>query len=73
MGLAERGALMEMMMRHVAARGITLLFVEHDIDIVFRFADLITVMARGRMFAEGTPAEIAADRAVQDVYLGARH
>jgi len=73
MGLAERGALMEMMMRHVAARGITLLFVEHDIDIVFRFADLITVMARGRTFAEGTPAEIAADRAVQDAYLGARH
>jgi branched-chain amino acid transport system ATP-binding protein len=73
MGLAERGALMEMMMRHVAAREITLLFVEHDIDVVFRFADVITVMVRGRMFVEGTPAEIAADRAVQDVYLGARH
>ncbi len=73
MGLTERRALMEMMIRHVGARGITLLFVEHDIDIVFRFADAITVMARGRMFAEGTPAEIAADRAVQDIYLGARH
>jgi branched-chain amino acid transport system ATP-binding protein len=73
MGLAERGALMEMMVHHVAERDITLLFVEHDIDIVFRFADVITVMARGRMFAEGTPAEIAADRSVQDIYLGARH
>ncbi|MCZ7562925.1 MAG: ABC transporter ATP-binding protein [Burkholderiales bacterium] len=73
MGLAERSALMEMMVRHIAERDITLLFVEHDIDIVFRFADVITVMARGKVFAEGTPAEIAADRAVQDIYLGARH
>jgi branched-chain amino acid transport system ATP-binding protein len=61
---------MEMMVRHTTQRDITLLFVEHDIDIVFRFADRITVMARGRVFAEGTPAEIAADRAVQDIYLG---
>jgi branched-chain amino acid transport system ATP-binding protein len=73
MGLAERSALMEMMVRHIAERDITLLFVEHDIDIVFRFADAITVMARGKVFAEGTPAEIAADRSVQDIYLGARH
>jgi branched-chain amino acid transport system ATP-binding protein len=73
MGLAERAALMEMMVRHIAERDITLLFVEHDIDIVFRFADVITVMARGKVFAEGTPAEIAADRSVQDIYLGARH
>jgi branched-chain amino acid transport system ATP-binding protein len=70
MGLAERRGLMEMMVRHTTQRDITLLFVEHDIDIVFRFADRITVMARGRVLAEGTPAEIAADRAVQDIYLG---
>ena len=70
MGPAERRGLMEMMVRHTTQREITLLFVEHDIDIVFRFADRITVMARGRVFAEGTPAEIAADRAVQDIYLG---
>ena len=73
MGLAERGELMEMMVRHIAKRDITLLFVEHDIDIVFRFADVITVMARGRVFAEGTPAQIAADRCVQDIYLGVGH
>ena len=70
MGLAERRGLMEMMVRHTTQREITLLFVEHDIDIVFRFADRITVMVRGKVFAEGTPAEIAADRSVQDVYLG---
>jgi ABC-type branched-subunit amino acid transport system ATPase component len=34
---------------------------------------VITVMARGRVFAEGTPTQIAADRAVQDIYLGSRH
>jgi branched-chain amino acid transport system ATP-binding protein len=73
MGLAERRGLMEMMVRHTTQREITLLFVEHDIDIVFRFADRITVMARGRVFAEGTPAEIAADRSVQDIYLGTGH
>jgi branched-chain amino acid transport system ATP-binding protein len=70
MGIAERRGLMEMMVRHTTEREITLLFVEHDIDIVFRFADRITVMARGKVFAEGTPAEIAADRSVQDIYLG---
>jgi branched-chain amino acid transport system ATP-binding protein len=70
MGLTERRELMEMMVRHAGEREITLLFVEHDIDMVFRFADRITVMARGRVFAEGTPAEIAADQAVQDIYLG---
>jgi branched-chain amino acid transport system ATP-binding protein len=73
MGIAERRGLMEMMVRHTTEREITLLFVEHDIDIVFRFADRITVMARGKVFAEGTPAEIAADRSVQDVYLGSEH
>jgi len=73
MGLAERSELMEMMVSHIEKRGITLLFVEHDIDIVLRFADTITVMARGRVFAEGTPAEIMAHRGVQDIYLGAAH
>lgn len=73
MGISERTELMEMMVRHIDERRIALLFVEHDIDIVFRFADVITVMARGKVFAEGTPAQIAADRAVQDIYLGSRH
>ena len=73
MGLAERSELMEMMVRHTTQREITLLFVEHDIDIVFRFADRITVMARGKVFAEGTPAEIASHAAVQEIYLGTGH
>lgn len=70
MGLNERRSLIELMVEHAARDQITLLFVEHDIDIVFRFADRITVMSRGKIFAEGTPAEIGANSAVQDIYLG---
>ena len=70
MGVAERRELMALMVKHTTQRDVTLLFVEHDIDIVFRFADRITVMARGKVFAEGSPAEIAANAAVQDIYLG---
>jgi branched-chain amino acid transport system ATP-binding protein len=70
MGLNERRSLMELMVEHAGRDKITLLFVEHDIDIVFRFADRITVMSRGKIFAEGSPAEIGANSAVQDIYLG---
>jgi branched-chain amino acid transport system ATP-binding protein len=70
MGLNERRGLMELMVEHAARDNITLVFVEHDIDIVFRFAERITVLARGKIFAEGTPAEIGANQAVQDIYLG---
>ena len=47
------------------------LFIEHDMDLVFRFAQRITVMVAGRVFAEGTPAEIAGHAGVRSVYLGA--
>jgi ABC-type branched-subunit amino acid transport system ATPase component len=51
-------------------RALTILIVEHDMDVVFRLADRITVMHEGRKIAEGTPDEIRADRRVHDVYLG---
>ena len=53
---------------------IAVLFIEHDMDVVFRFAHRIIVMVGGRILVEGTPGEIAADARVREVYLGkARH
>ncbi|MCX8114317.1 MAG: ABC transporter ATP-binding protein [Burkholderiaceae bacterium] len=51
-------------------RDVTVLFIEHDMDLVFRFAERITVLAQGAILAEGEPAAIAADPRVREVYLG---
>jgi branched-chain amino acid transport system ATP-binding protein len=56
------------------SRDIAVLFIEHDMNVVFRFANRIIVMVGGRILVEGTPGEIAADARVREVYLGkARH
>ncbi len=70
MGPAERHALMELTRRLVTERGVAVLFTEHSMDVVFAFADRIVVMARGKLIAEGAPAEIRAHREVQQVYFG---
>ncbi len=49
---------------------VTVLFIEHDMELVFRFARRVTVMVDGKLLTEGTPAEIASDPRVRDVYLG---
>jgi len=49
---------------------IALLIIEHDMDLVFRFASRVIVMVGGRVLVEGTPAAIAADPRVRAVYLG---
>ena len=49
---------------------IAILFIEHDMNLVFRFASRVIVMVGGRILVEGTPAEIAADDRVREVYLG---
>jgi branched-chain amino acid transport system ATP-binding protein len=51
-------------------REVTILFIEHDMELVFRFAERITVLVGGRILTEGTPEEIAADSRVREVYLG---
>ena len=52
---------------------LTVLFIEHDMDVVFRFASRILVMVGGRILVEGAPQEIARDDRVREVYLGAGH
>jgi ABC-type branched-subunit amino acid transport system ATPase component len=51
-------------------KGIGVLIIDHDMDLVFRFARRITVLVRGAIFAEGTPREIGANADVRAVYLG---
>jgi branched-chain amino acid transport system ATP-binding protein len=56
------------------SRDLTVLFIEHDMDVVFRFASRIIVMVGGRILVEGAPAEIAENPEVRAVYLGSsRH
>lgn len=52
---------------------ITVLFIEHDMNLVFKFASRIIVMVAGTILVEGTPQEIAADARVREVYLGGAH
>ena len=59
------------MIRKIAAeQNLTVLFVEHDMEVVFGIADWITVLHRGAVLAEGTPTEIRANTEVQRAYLG---
>jgi ABC-type branched-subunit amino acid transport system ATPase component len=54
-------------------RDVTVLLIEHDMNLVFRFADRITVLVNGAVLAEGEPQAIAADPRVREVYLGGTH
>jgi ABC-type branched-subunit amino acid transport system ATPase component len=55
------------------SRELTILFIEHDMDVVFRFATTIIVMVGGRILVQGPPDEIARDSRVREVYLGKAH
>ncbi len=67
-------ALREKVMEHLVSLrddGLTLLFVEHDMDAVMSLSDHVICLATGRRISEGTPAQVAADPVVVDAYLGA--
>jgi branched-chain amino acid transport system ATP-binding protein len=70
MAPAERGDLMRLIVTISQERGLTVLFTEHDMDVVFGAAERIMVLHQGRLIADGVPAEVRADRTVQQVYLG---
>jgi branched-chain amino acid transport system ATP-binding protein len=65
---AERGSLTDLLLSLDPA--VTLLVVEHDMDVALRVAQRVTVMHEGRVVADGTPAEIRASELVHDLYLG---
>jgi branched-chain amino acid transport system ATP-binding protein len=66
----ERNDLMALTKRLVVERGMAVLFTEHSMDVVFAHADRIIVLARGRLIAQGRPAEIRDHAKVQEVYFG---
>lgn len=70
MAPAERISLMQLTADIVAEGGLSVLFTEHDMDVVFEQAHRILVLNRGELLAEGTPDEIRNDEQVQQVYLG---
>jgi len=72
MSAAETRDSMALLRRLAAERGLTLLFTEHDMDVVFSTAHRIAVLHQGRVIAEGTPATIREDPEVRRVYLGGR-
>jgi branched-chain amino acid transport system ATP-binding protein len=67
----ERTLLTELLL--ALDREITLILIEHDMDIALRVAERVTMMHDGRVIVEGTPAEIRANELVHDLYLGRAH
>jgi branched-chain amino acid transport system ATP-binding protein len=70
MSASETRETIELLSRITAARGLTLVFTEHDMEVVFGIAEKVAVLHQGRLLAEGTPAEVRSDPEVRRVYLG---
>ncbi len=61
------------LLKRFKERGMTKVIIEHDMHVVFSLADKVTVMAQGRIIAEGSPDEVRADPVVREAYLGGAH
>jgi branched-chain amino acid transport system ATP-binding protein len=70
MAPCERNELIALVKALVVERGISVLFTEHSMDVVFAFADRIIVMARGRLIADGDAKAVRDDPLVREVYFG---
>ena len=68
--VAERHALMELIVGIVRERHISVLFTEHDMDVVFGHAARVIVMHRGKIVTQGPPDAVCADAKVKEIYLG---
>ena len=65
---SERGQILDVV--DALPKDVALVLIEHDMDLVFRFAKSISVLVNGALFMEGTPSQIANDPRVRQVYLG---
>jgi branched-chain amino acid transport system ATP-binding protein len=70
MSIAETQNSIALIERLARGRNLTLLFTEHDMDVVFSIADRIIVLHHGSVLADGKPAEVRQDTQVRRVYLG---
>jgi ABC-type branched-subunit amino acid transport system ATPase component len=70
MAAGERAALMDLVAAIAAATGLTVLFTEHSMDVVFGYARRLLVMSRGRLIADGAPDDVRALPDVQAAYFG---
>jgi branched-chain amino acid transport system ATP-binding protein len=68
---AERGLLSKLL--DELPRDLTIILIEHDMDVALPFADRVTVMHDGAVVEAGTPSEVVASHVVQEIYLGGRH
>jgi len=73
MGPDERWRMIERVYKLWETRQLTLIFIEHDMDIVFKIAQSVRVLRYGAVLAEGTPEEVRRNPAVVEAYLGAEH
>ena len=67
---AEKFAVMDVLLSTLAARGIASVFVEHDMDMVTKYADRVAVWSGGRIQKDGPPQEVLADPEVRRTVIG---